>query len=301
MSTETQPRDRVGRWRARWRHNWVPLNWAAALLKAHHSRRGAERIMQGYRHPLHGAQDELPPAPERRFARLDRRIAARDRKRAAPVRQDVPRRPTSSGTEVAKGGGTAAASLRKLSDDELAARMADADDKTLSRLVRELDRRDRAEARRLAAKAKKEHREAERDRAYDEALDRGADPEQAFADIYGGNVAKLRRGRAIDAMKAHGYKGNSVRELAGAAFKEHAELSYLAAEDATRGHLLNAAGKKARVNPRSLFTGPEARARKYASEDLLRFWQQHHRLTADDFHSSAIGGRGRANATKDFY
>jgi hypothetical protein len=47
--------------------------------------------------------------------------------------------------------------------------------------------------------------------------------------------------------------------------------------------MLNKAGKAAGIDERSLFTGPESRARRYASEELLNHWQSHPRPTAAYF------------------
>jgi len=44
-----------------------------------------------------------------------------------------------------------------------------------------------------------------------------------------------------------------------------------AAEAGTNGYMLNRRGREAGISERSLFTGPEARAKKYASEDLLNW------------------------------
>ena len=58
------------------------------------------------------------------------------------------------------------------------------------------------------------------------------------------------------------------------------EAAYLAAENATRGVLLNALGRQRGIDPWSLFIGPEASARLYASEELLDWWDNGHpRLT----------------------
>jgi len=64
---------------------------------------------------------------------------------------------------------------------------------------------------------------------------------------------------------------------------EEVDRLWLAAEDATRGNMLNAAGRRADIDERSLFTGPESRARRYASEELLNHWQSHPRPTAAYF------------------
>ena len=64
---------------------------------------------------------------------------------------------------------------------------------------------------------------------------------------------------------------------------EAVEHAYVAAENATRGQVLNKAGQANDIEPRSLFTGPESRARRYASEELLAHWETHPRPTARMF------------------
>jgi hypothetical protein len=51
------------------------------------------------------------------------------------------------------------------------------------------------------------------------------------------------------------------------------------AETATTGYMLNRRGEEAKVSVRSLFTGPEKRARAYTSDSLLEHWETHPRLT----------------------
>jgi hypothetical protein len=64
---------------------------------------------------------------------------------------------------------------------------------------------------------------------------------------------------------------------------EEVDRRWNQAESATRGNMLNKAGRAAGVDERSLFTGPESRARRYASEELLNHWQSHPRPTAAYF------------------
>jgi len=61
----------------------------------------------------------------------------------------------------------------------------------------------------------------------------------------------------------------------------HAERErfYNEAETATTGYMLNRRGREAGINPRSLFTGPESRVRKYGSEELLEYFERHGRPT----------------------
>lgn len=64
---------------------------------------------------------------------------------------------------------------------------------------------------------------------------------------------------------------------------------YLAAENATRGHMLNPVGLAAAVDPYSLFHGPARRAAKYASRELLDWWQVNGRVTWIEFKAERLG------------
>jgi len=54
---------------------------------------------------------------------------------------------------------------------------------------------------------------------------------------------------------------------------------YEAAEEATRGALLNVRGRAKGIDPFSLFMGNERRALAYASEELIEHWASHPRVT----------------------
>lgn len=256
---------------ARWRHEWVPRNMAAAIIKAKGGRERARQL--------------LDAARERRLARAAARgeavFASPHPAHQAAV--DDRRR------------------LADLSDDQLADAMGDADDDELGRLVAELDRRDRAQRRREQQRerraAARAARDEKRDGDYDDALAAGEDPEAAYARIWGVDEARVRQQQAAEALKSLGYAGKSFRERARAAHRHYVEDAYWHAEDECRGFMLNKAGVKARVHPRSLFTGPEARARKYASEDLLRYWHEKGRLTSDDVVAGLLGGAMRSTST----
>lgn len=64
-----------------------------------------------------------------------------------------------------------------------------------------------------------------------------------------------------------------------AEFETVREVHYRAAEEATNGYLLNARGRKARIDPYSLFIGSDLRAYAYASDELIEHWEKHPRLT----------------------
>lgn len=54
---------------------------------------------------------------------------------------------------------------------------------------------------------------------------------------------------------------------------------YEAAEEATRGAMLNARGRARGIDAFTLFMGPERRAFAYASEELVEHWAAHPRVT----------------------
>lgn len=73
------------------------------------------------------------------------------------------------------------------------------------------------------------------------------------------------------------------------AYADWVHVQYLAAEEATRGNLLSPAGLKAGVPERSLWSGNARTARAYASEELLRWWQEHPRLTQVEWLYQELG------------
>jgi len=68
-----------------------------------------------------------------------------------------------------------------------------------------------------------------------------------------------------------------------AEFADLHENAYQLAETACNGVLLNAAGKRAGIDPYSLFIGTNTRARKYASEELLDHWTRHPRIGVNEY------------------
>ena len=61
------------------------------------------------------------------------------------------------------------------------------------------------------------------------------------------------------------------------------EASYVAAEEATRGNMVNRKGRARDVNPRTLIYAREDTFQRYASEELKEFYSTRHRPTARSF------------------
>lgn len=64
-----------------------------------------------------------------------------------------------------------------------------------------------------------------------------------------------------------------------AEYEQYLDAAYLAAEESTRGAMLNARGRRAGIDPRSLMMGAERRALAYASPELVEYWDDWPRLT----------------------
>jgi hypothetical protein len=64
-----------------------------------------------------------------------------------------------------------------------------------------------------------------------------------------------------------------------------------AAEAATNGYMLNRTGLREDIDGRSLFAGPESRVRKYASPELLKWFESHPRPTRVSWFWSAAARR----------
>lgn len=73
----------------------------------------------------------------------------------------------------------------------------------------------------------------------------------------------------------------------------HVERAYNEALEATGGVLVNKLGRALHIDGYDLFTGPEARARKYASEELIEHWKHQPRLTLAQYEIQWLQGNER--------
>ena len=102
------------------------------------------------------------------------------------------------------------------------------------------------------------------------------------------NAAQARHDRALE-VKRRLFARRVERA-------EEVDRSWLEAERATRGNMLNAKGRARGIDERALFTGDERVARRYASDELLNHWQSHPRPTAAYFagKDTRLGVQGSA-------
>ena len=157
---------------------------------------------------------------------------------------------------------------------------------------------DPGEARRQRDRARRDRERAEREQRIWETFDRlvaaGWSEEEAWAEATGRSVEQIRREEAIARLRAEGYTGRGFDELARAAYRDHVDRLYWLAEEETNGFLLTREGEARGIDPRELFTGPEARARKWASDELKQFWDRYGRPTFEEFAAELLGDTGAA-------
>lgn len=182
------------------------------------------------------------------------------------------------------------ARIRQMDDGQLAdefARISTADDLdagAFERVVDEMDRRDRG------GQPDVDPEVADRERRIDELVSRGWEYRDAYAEVLGLSSDELLAQERRDMVRAERRGGESLDQTVRRMYQERTALQYLAAEEYTRGHLLNPEGRAAGVDPVWLFSGPVDRARRYASSDLLEFWEtQQPRQTATEFRADMLG------------
>lgn len=130
-----------------------------------------------------------------------------------------------------------------------------------------------------------------------ELLTQGYDEESAAAEAYGRGVDQQHRDRAIDDLRAQGYRGAGFTELARGSYRDFTYGNYISAEDATNGQLLNPQGRAAGVDPHTLFSGPESRVRKYASDELKLWFDQNGRVLFEEYQAGLLGDAPVARRT----
>lgn len=71
---------------------------------------------------------------------------------------------------------------------------------------------------------------------------------------------------------------------------DYVSSRYAAANIDTNCNFLNRLGKKNKVNAWTLFSGPFSRVEKYASDELYAWFEEHGRLTYEDFEKQYLSG-----------
>jgi hypothetical protein len=142
-----------------------------------------------------------------------------------------------------------------------------------------------------------------------ELVDGGASYLDAWAEVHGVAPADLEREQRQALVDAQRRPGESRTKTLRRMFDERVHIEMLQAEDDTAGNLLSPAGRaydqRLRrkggfgLDPASLWEGSTDRARRYASEELKRWWEQHGgRTTPQLFRSHYTGDRKAAERAR---
>jgi hypothetical protein len=136
-------------------------------------------------------------------------------------------------------------------------------------------------------------------RQIDDLVAGGWEFHQAYAEVHHLDPARLDQEARLQLVEAERRPGERRRDTLRRMYAEHVYLSWLQAERDTRGSLLNEAGKAKGIDPTTLWSGPTARARKYASDELKGWWESHGGRTPFVVWSAPFSGdRAGAQAAK---
>jgi len=108
-------------------------------------------------------------------------------------------------------------------------------------------------------------------------------------------MAELDRREEKEKVRAHRkLQATERRKARQSEYTDEVYRQWLQAEAETNGYMLNnktlaeiRAGKRADISERSLFTGPEWRVEKYASPELIEYFESHPRPTRATWFGSA--------------
>jgi hypothetical protein len=89
--------------------------------------------------------------------------------------------------------------------------------------------------------------------------------------------------RGNESERASKERASTRRARQAQEWTDHRYRQWLAAESETNGYMLNKRAKRAGIDERTLFTGNAARIRRYASDELLDFFDAHPPLTREQF------------------
>lgn len=242
---------------------------------------------RGWKHTL---PDDDPRKPRAKAAPAAPKGA---RKAAAAAKPVKPRAPAKTAPAKASPS-PSEQELKAMGDDDLfdlfsrLSKEDTLDEPLMQRLIADMDRREN--------NAKTPELTPEQKRV-DDLVAGGRDFLSAYAEVHGKdeNTLKAEQGRAAVERRTGETSANAVRR----SYDEFTHINYLQAEKATRGNMLNKRGKADGIDPLTLFTGPISRARRYASEELMRWWSENARMNLTQFRAEVLGdAKDRAAAKK---
>lgn len=108
-----------------------------------------------------------------------------------------------------------------------------------------------------------------------------------------------RRDDSADRATARKERARDQRARETAEYRDEVYRQWFRAENGIQGAvLLNKAGRGAGIDERSLFSGPQTRVDKYASDELKEWFDAHPRMTRQQFDASRINSEDREAARR---
>jgi hypothetical protein len=141
------------------------------------------------------------------------------------------------------------------------------------------------------------------DRAYlrslsDEEVDRELGAYHRYADERTkGYVQVIAEAQRREDRQATRERAGDRRRRATSDYQDEVYRQWLGAENGIQGSvMLNKAGQRAGISERSLFTGPQSRVNRYASDELKEWFESHPRMTRAEWDKrSRREARGDSN------
>lgn len=153
-----------------------------------------------------------------------------------------------------------------------------------------------ARDKRAAATAAKQ---AAADAEYDRLIAAGVGSEEAVERAFGVSIDQQRRENAIHDLRSNGYSGAGFDEITRNAYNDVVHTEWLNAENELT--FLVRKELAAEIDPRELWKVNESTARKWATPELLEYWDQHGRTTLDGYREGLLGGVQAGARGGDFY
>lgn len=132
-------------------------------------------------------------------------------------------------------------------------------------------------------------RELDQYMGYYEVRERGA--HQIMAEIDRRDMSEKR-------AAARKQRAKTRRDQRADEWRDEVYRQWFHAEAETKGVMLNKAGLRAGINERDLFTGPESKVEKYASPELIEYFESHPRPTRASFLGSTRERRAHLSARR---
>lgn len=136
--------------------------------------------------------------------------------------------------------------------------------------------------------------EAAKDVQLEALLGKGYTYEEAFAESRGISIEPMRRDDAISMLRAEGHTGAGFDEITRNAFVRELNSAWVDAENATNGYMVRKEFLNQVPYPEKLWQVNEATARKWATPELLEYWDLHGRITLEEFRANLVDPKAAA-------